>query len=481
MKKIISFITVAAIASAYLTAGCEKKENTGDNSVPTLTWYVPNSQQTDAESVVAKANEIIEKEIGAKLDLIFVDASSFSEKLNMYMASGNKFDLCFTGYVNPFATAVQRGGLMELSELLETVPKLKEAVPQYYWDIATVNDGIYAVPNQQILGGSLSVVIKKDLADKYGFDVSSIRKTEDIEPFLETIKHNEPDIFPYRTNWGYGGIITADDGEYYYDLTLGIMRVVYEDGELSVKKMTECRHTLNAARKLHEWYEKGYIRKDVAVAIDSVEDLTEGKYGVWLETYKPGIVRQRKLLTGNDVYAVQIGKPFMTTGTGNGAMTGINANSEHPLESIKLLELVNTEPDILNLLTYGIEGKNYIKKSDNVAKRTDKVFSNSTWVFGNQFIIYTDSEDDENVWEETKRINNSARKSPLMGFRPDTSQIQTELAGCKELLGKYKVVGNGTIDPDTYWQDFDRDLDEAGAEKIKRVLEEQISKFLSEK
>ena len=475
-KKVLSGVMSLVVTAVCIGCSCTPQKKI------IIKWVVPGERISGFDSIERKINEITEERLGIGVEFDFVQQDhGYGNRINAKIDAGENFDLCFTGWLDSYEARVYDDRLMALDALLEYTPKLMAELPDYLWENAKVKGKIYAVPNQQISAISTALVFNKKLVDKYGFDLSTVHTSEDIEPFLETIKNNEPDIFPYRTNWGYGGIITADDGEYYYDLTLETMRVVYEDGELSVKKMTECRHTLNAARKLHEWYEKGYVRKDVAVSIDSVEDLTEGKYGVWLETYKPGIVRQRKLLTGNDVYAVQIGKPFMTTGTGNGAMTGINANSEHPLESIKLLELVNTEPDILNLLTYGIEGKNYIKKSDNVAKRTDKVFSNSTWVFGNQFIIYTDSEDDENVWEETKRINNSARKSPLMGFRPDTSQIQTELAGCKEILGKYKVVSNGTIDPDTYWQDFDRDLDEAGAEKIKRVLEEQISKFLSEK
>lgn len=473
--------TLSGIMSLFIGVACVGCSGPSQKKT-TVKWIVPGERIDGFDLVERKINEITEKRLGIGVEFDFIPQDrGYGNRINAKIDAGENFDLCFTGWLDSYEARVYDDKLMALDALLEYTPKLKAALQEYLWENAEINGKIYAVPNQQISASSTALVFNKELVDKYQFDLSTVHTSEDIEPFLEILKNNEPDIFPYRTNWGYGGIITADDGEYYYDLTLETMRVVYEDGEFSVKKMTECRHALNAARKLHEWYERGYVRKDVAVAIDSAEELAEGKYGVWLETYKPGIVRQRKLLTGNDVYAVQIGKPFMTTGAGNGAMTGINSNSEHPLEAIKLLELVNTEPDILNLLTYGIEGINYIKKSDNVAERTDKIFSNSTWLFGNQFIIYTDSEDDEDIWEETQRINDSARKSPLMGFRPDTAEIKTELAGCKEILGKYNVIGNGTIDPDVYWQDFDRDLDEAGSEKIKRVLEKQISKFLSEK
>ena len=160
-------------------------------------------------------------------------------------------------------------------------------------------------------------------------------------------------------------------------------------------------------------------------------------------------------------------------------MTAISANSKYPIDSLKLLELVNTEPDILNLLTYGIEGKHYEKLSDNVVRRNGNSFSYNTWLFGNQFIIYTDSEQDSDVWEETKRINTSSVKSPLFGWLPDDSGIKDKMNSCTEVGAKYTLISNGTADPETYWEKYDRELDGAGAEVIKRELERQIKEFLA--
>ena len=478
MKKIISFITVAAIASAYLTAGCEKKENTGDNSVPTLTWYVPNSQQTDTESVVAKANEIIEKEIGAKLDLIFVDASSFSEKLNMYMASGNKFDLCFTGYVNPFATAVQRGGLMELSELLETVPKLKEAVPQYYWDIATVNDGIYAVPNQQILGGSLSVVIKKDLADKYGFDVSSIRKTEDIEPFLQKVAENEKNIYPFKPSSGTGSFASLDHETYDYSLTSGVDLEEDENG-FKITSLYEKESFKENAKKLNEWFKKGYIRKDIASVTDDTQDLNSGKYASWITTYKPGVSEELSKSLGFDVYVAPISKPYINARAGRDTMIGIGKHSQHPELAIKLIELVNTNKELYNLLAFGIEGKHYEKIDENHIRYIDNsgYMPNAAWEFGNQFnaLLLEDQEDD--VWEQTKKINESAFKSHLIGFTPDVTPVRTEVSQIETVIGEYNVIEKGAKDPDTYYDEFISKLKQAGIDKVVEEINKQAQQF----
>ncbi|MBO9600654.1 MAG: sugar ABC transporter substrate-binding protein, partial [Cohnella sp.] len=55
-----------------------------------------------------------------------------------------------------------------------------------------VDGKIYAIPTNKEIGESHTIMLRKDIVDKYGFDVSSIQTLEDLEPWLETIKKNEP-------------------------------------------------------------------------------------------------------------------------------------------------------------------------------------------------------------------------------------------------------------------------------------------------
>lgn len=49
-------------------------------------------------------------------------------------------------------------------------------------------------------------VFKKDLVEKYNFDYKSVQTLKDLEPYLETLKENEPGITPVldivSPNWG---------------------------------------------------------------------------------------------------------------------------------------------------------------------------------------------------------------------------------------------------------------------------------------
>ena len=51
----------------------------------------------------------------------------------------------------------------------------------------------------------------------------------------------------------------------------------------------------------------------------------------------------------------------------------VNANTKHPVECIKFLNLLNTDPEIRNLFNYGIEGVHYtLDEQGQVVPNTDK-------------------------------------------------------------------------------------------------------------
>lgn len=474
LRKVLALAVACSIAGSLIS--CAKQK---DNDIR-LTWAVPGERVEEFDEIEAEINGITTEKLGITVNFEFLNSGDYQNRINSKIEAGENIDLCFTGYLDSYRARVSNDQLMPLNELLKCTPELKETIPEYLWHGAEVDGKIYAVPHQQISSVAVAMMVSKPLADKYGFDVSSVKSTEDIEPFLQILHENEPEVYPARVNWGIDAVTSINSNEF-NEMNYGGVYVKNIGGEIKVKLITEDESKRYAADKIHEWYTRGYIRPDIAIAGDSISELAQGKYGIWFENYKPGVEYQRKLMTGNDVYAVQISRPYISASSIQSAMTGISSVSKHPVEAIKLLELVNTEPEILNLLTYGIENKHYKKVSDNVIERTDNIFSYQTWLFGSQFIISTDINQDEDIWEKTKEINLKAEQSPLIGFVFDTSSLTGVLTKCNEVLGKYPTISNGIEDPAEYWEAYDRELREAGAEKIKNEIEKQINEFLAGK
>ena len=192
--------------------------------------------------------------------------------------------------------------------------------------------------------------------------------------------------------------------------------------------------------KMNEWYQKGYIRSDIV----SAEGDTHGDVGASFAVYKPGI---DALLAskGENRIGQLVGKPIIEKCQ---ALTVVGKDSKHPVEALKLLELVNTDKALYNLIANGIEGVHYEKTGENSFKyigdkNSNEYWINGAWRFGNQFNEFVKEGDDPEVWKKTAEYNESATISPFLGFAIDDKAIRTELSQIETLVSRYSVMNVG--------------------------------------
>lgn len=475
-KKIISILCAAALIMPMTACGGEKKE-TGNDGVKTLTWLVPGDKQSDTPKVLEEANKIIEQEIGARLDLQFIDAGAFTERMTMKMASSDDYDLCFTGFINNYAQAAENGGLLEIDELLDTVPDLKAAIPEAVWEAARYKGNLYAVPNMQIMTSTIAVQFKKDLVDKYNFDVTNVKTINDIEPFLEMVKNGEKGIYPYRTNYGITPWICSK-----YETINGDVAIDINDGTKAFLRYNTPEFK-EGVYKMYDWFKKGYIRQDVASVTDDTQDYNAGKYAVSLTGWKPGIEQITKASLGYDVVFAPLNEPYMGIGAGTGTMIGISKKCKQPELAMKFIELINTNKELYNLICFGIKDVHYNLTDEGKIKYIDGAgyAPKADWKFGNQFNALLIDGQEDGLWEETQAYNDSAKKSPLLGFSFSTENVVNEISQCSTVSSEYKVLNSGAQDPDTYFDEFVSKMEVAGANKIADEAQKQIDEFFAQK
>ena len=477
MKKILALL----LATIMLVAMCCSCGGSEDDGTPTLKVYMPAGTQTDLDLVVAEANKIIEKKIGAKMEVQLIDTGAYNEKMNMIMASGEAYDICFTGYLNKYNNAVSKGGLMCLDDLLDEVPTLKKQIPQYLWDAVTFEGSIYAVPNEQINATLTAMFTFKDLAEKYNLDPESITKQEMIEPYLKAIKENEPDLIPYRANSGYFSISDDPDFSGWESLTTGFY-VEKGDPKCKVFYVFDRPEYKAGAELRSQWVKKGYLRQDILSVGDDSMDFKNQKYAVWSATYKPGVEASfTEQFGGREVIAIKaFATPYIRQSNCTSTMLAIGRNSKHPEKAIKLIELLNTDKELYNLMSFGIEGKHYeLTEDGKVRKIANSGYEMDAWKWGCQFNALLTEGMADDVWEETKRLNEEAEKSYLMNFVLDTTPITTELANFTAVYDEYSYVIEG-LDPN-YKKDekaYRAKLEKVGIDKIIKELQKQVDAAL---
>ena len=479
LKKLVKVVSLFAVVLSLIATmvGCSDKTDVSD-TVPTVKWIVPCTAPKDPQPVMDKVNEILVDKVGAKLEVEFIDPAAYKEKMNTYMAAAKDFDMAFVGAYMPLSTAASKGGIVSIDKYLKDYPELKESIPDYAWDMVKYNGEIYGIPNLQVLPTALAANIQNDIIKKYNFPLDNVKKMDDLEPLLKMVKDGENSDYyafaPVRT----GSTLEAFG---YCDKYSKVDNIYFEkdaSGKWVGKYKFEVPEYRKQVDRLYDFYKKGYIRKDIV----SSEGSTSNKSAVSFAVYKPGMetIYQSQ---GSDVSCILIQKPVISTCS---AITAIGKDAKHPVEAIKIYNELNSNKELFNLLTLGIEGVNYEKVGDNKFKyigdsNTNSYWINGAWRFGNQFNAYIAEGDDDNVWEETKMYNDEAEVSPFLGFVIDNTQIRTELSQIETVINKYSVMYVGAEDPDKYYDEFLGELKKSGSDKVVAEYEKQLNEYLSEK
>lgn len=483
MKKTIVMCMAVLLALSSLVGCSDAKKGADGKKMETLTWMVPVKEQEDSKLIVEEANKIIEPAIGASLDMKFIDVGAYSERMKMNMASGNAYDLCFTSHwLNVFVSAVNNGSLYDITDLISD--ELKEQIPDYALNAAKFDGKLYAVPNVQTMTNPLAVKVQKRLVEKYHLDMSAIQTIEDIEPFLQTIKENEPDLYPYRTKWGTEPWLAP---KYTRTGGAGTTNIVVDksDGKKALL-VYETDEFKRAYRTLRDWFKKGYIRADGASVGDDSTDSQLGKYAVEIDSWAPG-AESMAAAKGIEWEFATLHVPFMESKGPRAAMTAIGADSKNPELAMKLIELVNTDKQLYNLLCYGLEGKHYSFNEEGKLVsgfEVTKYQPASDWVFGNQFNAYVSEGMSDTVWEETEQMNNESQVSPIFTFEEDITPYKSEVAQIASVNSEYENSFIYIKDDEQYearLEEYISKLNAAGQQKVLTELQKQLDAYWENK
>jgi len=482
-KKILCGVIMATLllAPQLVWAGSDLEE-------VELIWYYPGPYpQQDADMVYEEINKILKEKINATVDFRAQNWGDYEDRIRLVIASGENYDLCFTAnWFNNYLQNVSKGAFLPLDDLIdEYAPGLKALVPTAMWDATRVQGKIYGLINYQISCMTNGAYFKKELVDKYGFDVTTVKEMEDLEPFLALIKEYDPDIYPtgivssgggnwagWITHFGFDEVVGRDlPGAVYIDDIGAIPTAINQYKTDEFKKF---------AGTVAEWFQKGYVRSD-ALAITDAQPMTKaGLMGVWFGgNVKPGGDAEHLAAHGYEMIQHPISDPILKTSSIISTMHGINRNSKNPERAMMFMELLNTDVELYNLLCFGIEGVHYNKVGENQIELVEGsgYVPNTAWLFGCQFNAYFLPGQADTLWEETHALNMSAKPSPLLGFAFDPVPIKTEIAQCQAVCDEYMRTldtGSSGADWEATLAEFTAKLDEAGAERIISEINTQL-------
>lgn len=475
IKKVLAGTTAAVMALSML-AGCGGDGEKG--GVTEVSWYVSGVKQDDGyDTVWNKVNELMEDRYGIRLKMVMTDGDNFSQRIQMMNAAREPYDLVFTSnWANSYYTNVENGSLLDITDKLpELAPKLYASLSEAEIKGASIDGRMYAVPNWQVQARAMGFMIPQEKLDKTGWSMDSFKNFSDLEPYLAKMKAVDPESNTGGGDWqsamtNYGMITVVQEG---------LPGVIYynKQGKPEVVDQFETPEFMEHAKMMRKWVKDGYFPevRSKNTATNTTKCTTQGSWG----NYKPGIEKEITLRSKHEYVAKQISPAVLSTESIISTMTGVGANSKHPDEAIKVLEIMYTDPEIYNMLSWGIEGQNYDKVSDKIIKvKDDNTYTISNWMIGSVANSYILEGNPENIWDTTKDFNDSAVVSPLMGFSLDNSAISAELGNCETVIKEYlDQIQYGLSEPEETVPKLISSLKTAGVDTVLAEVQKQIDEW----
>ncbi|KRE59669.1 ABC transporter substrate-binding protein [Paenibacillus sp. Soil750] len=451
----------------------------------TIKMFVPGVPQKDQELVNAEISKYLKDKINVTLDMQVIDWGSWADKMNLKYASNEVFDITWTTSWDNWVGKIQNKSIIPLDDLIAKYGQdaVKIVNPKVMNGIK-YNGVTYGMPTNKEFAANKGFLVRKDLVDKYKFDLSTVKKPEDMEPFFEVIKKNEPGMIPFLSSKGNALFIAVQEGNFYgassSATNLGVLDRNNKDLKL-VDLYSDPRY-MEMLKLANKWYKAGYINKDAATLTDFAGTYRSGKVFAFPETLKPGKDLEVSQASGQKWVQVEFTKPLITTGSVLGNMLSISRTSKNPERVMMFLNLLYSDKTLLNMIAFGLEGKHFVKKDANtidfpqgVTAQTSGYSLGAPYMFGNQFNDYLWTNEDPQKWEKYNKFNTDGEEAKGIGFIFNNENVKNEISAYTNALAEfYPGLITGTLDPVEYLPKMVEKLKAAGMDKINKEVQTQL-------
>lgn len=392
---------------------------------------------------------------------------------------------------------------------------VKAALPEQLWEGATVigasGYGIYGVPSYMREPEYPAFQVNLTLLERYGYTIEDIANTDyyGFGDILAAVKEGEgEDFYPLlldgilleRMVTGSAVIsgessIDLNDVSHLFSYYFDVHDVAGERGDGRIYNKYATEEYRKFADKSREYYQAGYINP-ASYATSSSDELTvfngqefweaemSGRYLIrnTLLT-RPDAAEVFSMEQGMPIGFVPAGMPYTDTNTAQASIMAVSAASEHPEHAMAFLNLLNTDPYLMTLINYGIEGVHYKMEEGRAVLDGDNSVMYQPWRTGIGNATILPDLEGLVAWEEFVKMFESAQPLPISGYSFVADRETSErLDACSVVVLKYIYELNvGALDPDETLPVLLEELTACGLDELAEEANAQLDVFLAAK
>lgn len=500
-KRVFKGILLLSVLSVFLYAGCvaglRKNGADTEHDLPYVRLKVllpfSNGKQADLPEVNEEINKYLKRKLNCELDIEGLDFNTWRDRQRFALQGGEQVDLVWCN-ADLLISQMTNYEYLPLDDLLNSYgSNIKNNIPDILLKGAHINGKLYAVPVSKEIANSYGMYYTKEIAERNGIDVTKIRTMYDLEPVLKTIKDSEQGIIPLYMDSLAGVIqlpINRDEVERYENVS-GVSVLTFDKTEKKMVNIYEQPYIIEKFKLIKKWRELGYINEDAAITSVSIDEaIKAGRAWISWGTGKPCVESGITFTTGREAIRGYTSVPKISSDSLMGSMIAIPASSASPERAMMVLDLFYSDEYLYNLLINGIEGRHYVKESDNIIKLPGNVgigesgyFPGADWIIGNTFLGYLWTTDSLEKHEKYKEYNEEAVFSEIYDFVFDPAEVKSELTAISNIHNQYVVALETGLaeDVDAALSEFSKQLYESGFDKVLKEAQRQYDEYIKNK
>lgn len=503
-KSILTWLLVIAMIGSLLSAcgsnnGGEAEGDSSSSEPETVSFATLsfNKIPNDLSRITEAINKITREKINVEVDLKIYGPADYAQKVNLALQSGEKLDL-FTGW-EQFPNYASKKQLYPLNDLIaEHGQELKAILDKDFGpdllEATTIDGEIYGIPANRGMSIPVNFVYDADLLRELGFSEDDIDSVDDLPAIFDAVQQHKPDIVPFgpiNVNPSDTALMQLLKGVHKVDYltdSSGVGVVIGDSGE--VVNYYETNVFKEGVGMMREWYQKGYLQKDAAVATSPFSEMIASGRGFSFMGGYGGMAAGKALSAqmGKNVEMTRIAPFYFDTNAVIAVTWMMSSTTKVPEASMKFLNLLFSDEELLNTLLHGIEGEDYVKVDEHHVKFPDgkdaatvEYTSNlSSGLLGSESLQYQLEGTDWSDIELKLKENKETERSPYFGFIFNQNEVKTEISAVNNVVNQYLPgLVTGSLDPEEVIPQFVKALNDAGADTIIEAKQQQLDAWLA--
>lgn len=488
-KKIMCLVLAVATVVPMMFSGCNKTTNAAGGKpgkTVTLEIYSGDKVIQGIDRVSKAVNEYLaKKNTGLAIKWEAMSWDNLGAKEATMLSTGQKADVmnCSSWLQGcSYISNAQNGYFADLTKYIQDPANadLVKLIDQKFLDGTKINGKYYGLPTNKEKAHNFGFLVLDEEVKKLGIDTKSIKTMDDMEKYFDKAKADKLTPIcaakmdnPFKfLDWD-----TVDsDGQ--------VGAFDPNEGKTVVDQFTAPK-TVDFYKKMKEYNKKGYFSANAATVDSQETEMKTNKYfcGSW--SLMPGKSDTESSSLGIKLDQIDITPYEKTNRETLGALCIIPAASDHKDEAFKFIKMLYTDKTLINLMTYGVEGTDYTKKSDKVIelKKNSDFKTAGGWIWGNQFNNYLTTDQKPTYFDDMQAYNQKAKPLESLGFLFDSKNVKTEYANCQNVIKTYypRLFYGTCSDVDATVAELKSKLKEAGEEKLIKEMQTQFDTFKSGK